>query len=153
MILDRNEAMAIDGAFPTVPRPDSAVVKRFMAGDIEIRYHKGAELMGEDVMIASPYSVTAHVGGRYVFAASIERDDLRALSPMIGVPLRALQSEYGVRGFYGEPRVTLYGGGEKESLGSYQGLEREDEIIPFLLSLVLDSLDEIAEPVEIQNAR
>ena len=52
-----------------------------------------------------------------------------------------------------EPMVSLYGNGEKESLGVYQGMNNEEEIIDFLLSLVLDTFDELAEPVEIQKAR
>lgn len=153
MILDRRETESIVGTFPTIPAPESAVVKRYKAADLEMRYHRNPELIGSDVMIAAPYSVTVHYSGRYIFAVSIEQDDLRAMAPVIGIPLRELQEEYGVRGFYGEPKISLYGGREKESLGIYQGTKDEDEIIDFLLSVALDSLDELAEPVEIQKAR
>ena len=153
MIIERDRAESITGSFPTIPDPESAVARVYRAGDLEIRYHRGAELMGSDVVIAAPYSVTVHLGGKYVFAASIERDDLRAMAPMIGMPLKELQAEYGVKGFYGNPVVSLYGCGEKESLGGYQGMQDEEEIIGFLLSLVLDTFDELAEPVEIQKAR
>ena len=153
MILDRRETESIVGTFPTIPAENSAVVRCYKAGDLEIRYHRNAESTGSDVMIAIPYSVSVHYDGEYIFAASIERDDLRAISPMIGVPIRELQEEYGVKGFYGEPKVSLYGNGEKESLGVYQGMNNEEEIIDFLLSLVLDTFDELAEPVEIQKAR
>ena len=145
MILDRNEAMDIEMTFPTIPNPDSAVVRVYTAGGLEMRYHRNAELMGSDVVIASH--------GRYIFAVSIERDDLRTMSPMIGIPLRELQEEYGVKGFYGEPKISLYGEGEKESLGVYQGVNDEEEIIRFLLSVALDTVDEIAEPVLVQKAR
>ncbi len=153
MILDRNEAMDIEMTFPTIPNPDSAVVRVYTAGGLEMRYHRNAELMGSDVVIASPYSLTVHFNGRYIFAVSIERDDLRTMSPMIGIPLRELQEEYGVKGFYGEPKISLYGEGEKESLGVYQGVNDEEEIIRFLLSVALDTVDEIAEPVLVQKAR
>ena len=152
MIIDKDTASGVP-SFPTVPLADSAVVRRYKAGELEIRYHRGAELTGDDVVIYSPYSMTVHYGGRYLFAVSIERDDLRTMAPMMGVPLKELQAEYGVKGFYGDPMITLYGNGEKESLGRYQGENREDEIISFLLSAVLDTFDEVAEPVEIQNAR
>ena len=36
----------------------------------------------------------------------------------------------------------LYGNGERESLGPYFGKEEDEEVISFLLSLVLDSFDE-----------
>lgn len=153
MIIDRETAASIP-SFPTIPMEDSAVVRRYRAGDLEIRYHRGPELAGDDIMIIAPYSMTVHCGGRYLFAVSIERDDLRAMSPMMGIPLRELQSEYGVKGFYGSPMVTLYGNGDKESLGRYQGENDEEEIIRFLLSVVLDSFDEVEEPEEIgQKAR
>ncbi|MBO8437065.1 MAG: hypothetical protein IAA97_08820 [Spirochaetes bacterium] len=153
MILDRRETESIEGAFATIPLSDSAVVRCYQAGDIEIRYHRNPELAGSDVMIATPYAVSAYWNGRYIFAAAIEADDLRAIAPMAGIPLRELQEEYGVKGFYGEKKISLYGGGEKESLGEYQGSEKEEDVINFLLSLVLDSLDEIAEPVEVQKAK
>ena len=153
MIIDRKVAEVILGAFPTLPMPGSAVCRTYNAGDLEIRYHRNPESAGSDVVIAISYAVTVHYKGKYIFASSIERDDLRAISPMIGVPLRELQEEYGVKGFYGEPKVLLYGNGEKESLGPYQGMNKEEEIIDFLLSVVLDTFDELAEPVEVQKAR
>lgn len=153
MILDRKECESIVGSFPTIPDENSAVAKRYQVGDLEVRYHRNGEAIGSDVMIAIPYSLSVHWNGKYIFAVSIERDDLRAISPMIGVPLRELQEEYGVKGFYGDPKVSLYGNGEKESLGDYQGMNKEEEIIDFLLSVVLDTFDELAEPVELQKAR
>ena len=105
MIIDRKEAEDILGSFPTLPMPGSAVCRTYNAGDLEIRYHRNPESAGSDVVIAISYAVTVHYKGKYIFASSIERDDLRAISPMIGVPLRELQEEYGVKGFYGEPKV------------------------------------------------
>ena len=153
MIIDRNAADSIEMDFPTLPLADSAVARTYRAGDLEIRYHRNPVLSGSSAMIAAPYAMTVHHDGRYLFAVSIERDDLRAMAPMIGIPLRELQEEYGVKGFYGEPKVSLYGSGEKESLGAYQGLNDEKEIVDFLLSVVLDTFDELAEPAEVQKAR
>ena len=45
----------------------------------------------------------------------------------------------------------LYGNGERESLGPYFGKEEDEEIIQFLLSLVLDSFDEIDDPVKLES--
>ena len=153
MILDRNEAMAIDGAFPTVPRPDSAVVKRFMAGDIEIRIHRRPELSSDSAVIDVPLAATAHIEGRYLFEAGFERDDLRAMAPLMGMSLKELQADYGVKSFYGPVHISMYGEGGKESLGEYHGSDNEDSMIEFLLSIILDTFDEIAEPEEIQNPR
>ena len=63
--------------------------------------------------------------------------------------IKELQADYGVKGFYGEKRVMLYGNGERETLGPYFGSDAEDEVVSFLLSLVLDSFDEIEEPVRL----
>ncbi len=150
MIVDRTKAPSLlDGDFDTIPVPDSAVASRYCAADLEIRFQKGPELVSPLAVVYVPYSVSVLHGGRYIFAATIECDDLRAMAPLIGTPLKELQADYGVKGFYGERRVMLYGNGERETLGPYFGSDDEDEIISFLLSLVLDSFDEIAEPVRL----
>ena len=87
----------------------------------------------------------------YIFAATIECEDLRAMAPLMGISLKELQADYGTKGFYGEKRIMLYGNGERESLGPYFGKEEDGEIIQFLLSLVLDSFDEIDDPVKLES--
>ena len=153
MILDRNSAEMDMDAFQTIVRPDSAVIKRYKAGDIEMRIHRRPQLSSESAVIDVPLAVTAYIGGRYLFEAAFERDDLRAMAPLMGVSLKELQADYGVRGFYGPMHVSMYGEGSKESLGSYHGMDNEESMIEFLLSVVLDTFDEIAEPEEIQNPR
>ena len=153
MILDRNaKEMDLD-AFQTIVMPDSAVIRRYKAGDIEIRIHRRPMLSSESAVIDVPLAATAHIGGRYLFEAGFERDDLRAMAPLMGASLKELQADYGVKGFYGPEHVSLYGGGIKESLGEYRGMEDDQSRIEFLLSIILDTFDEIAEPEEIQNPR
>ena len=147
MIIDKTEAQPLD--FPTIPMKDSAVKARYSFDDMEIRYHRGPELKGDDVMIYTPFSMTVYYNGKCIFAASIEEDDLRALSPMLGESIRDLQAEYGVRGFYGNPMISLYGNGEKESLGHYLGTEDEEAVMEFLLSLVYDSFDSAEDAVRL----
>lgn len=150
MIIDRTKAPSLlDGDFDTIPMPDSAVVSRYSVADLEIRFQRGAELVSPLAVVYVPYSVSVIHDGRYVFAATIECDDLRAMAPLIGTSLKELQADYGVKGFYGEKRVMLYGNGERETLGPYFGSDAEDEVVSFLLSLVLDSFDEIEEPVRL----
>ncbi len=153
MILDRNSTEMDMDAFQTIVRPDSAVIKRYKAGDIEMRIHRRPQLSSESAVIDVPLAVTAYIGGRYLFEAALERDDLRAMAPLMGVSLKELQADYGVRGFYGPMHVSMYGEGSKESLGEYHGIDKEESMIEFLLSVVLDTFDEIAEPEEIQNPR
>lgn len=144
MIIDKEYADDIMD-FPTIPIKDSAVKSRYMLDGMEIRYHRGPELRGDDVMIFTPYAVTVHYKDKCIFSASIEEDDLRSLSSMLGESIKELQAEYGVRGFYGKPMISLYGNGEKESLGHYLGSENEDDVISFLLSLVYDTFDTVSD--------
>ena len=152
MIVDRKNApLLLDGDFDTIPLPDSAVVARYGVSDLEIRFQKGAEAASPLSVVALPYSVSVLCGGRYIFAATIECEDLRAMAPLMGISLKELQADYGTKGFYGEKRIMLYGNGERESLGPYFGKEEDEEIIQFLLSLVLDSFDEIDDPVKLES--
>lgn len=153
MILDRNSDEIDMNAFQTIVRPDSAVIKRYKAGDIEIRIHRRPELSSESAVIDVPLAATAHIEGRYLFEAGLERDDLRAMAPLMGMSLKELQADYGVKSFYGPVHISMYGEGGKESLGEYHGSDNEDSMIEFLLSIILDTFDEIAEPEEIQNPR
>lgn len=144
MIIDKEYADDIMD-FPTIPMKDSAVKSCYTLDGMEIRYHRGPELRGDDVMIFTPYAVTVHYKDKCIFSASIEEDDLRSLSSMLGESIKELQAEYGVRGFYGKPMISLYGNGEKESLGHYLGSENEDDVISFLLSLVYDTFDTVSD--------
>ena len=139
MIISKDEASPLD--FPTIPMKDSAVKERYSLDGMEIRYHRGPELKGDDVMIYTPYSMTVHYDGACIFAVSIEEDDFRALSPMLGESIRDLQNEYGVRGFYGKPMISLYGNDEKESLGQYLGSLDEKAVEDFLLTVIYDTFD------------
>lgn len=147
MIIYKDEASTLD--FPTIPMKDSAVKARYSLDGMEIIYHRGPELRGDDVMIYTPFSMTVHYDGVCIFAVSIEEDDLRALSPMLGESIRDLQNEYGVRGFYGKPMISLYGNDEKESLGQYLGSMDEEAVAEFLLSVIYDSFDTAEDAVKL----
>ena len=140
-------------SYQTIVMPGSAVIKRYRAGNMEIRIHRMPRLSSDSAVIAVPLAATAHIDGRYLFEAGMECDDLRAMAPLMGTSLKELQADYGVKGFYGPMHISLYGEGEKESLGEYLGEKDDDSVTEFLLSLVLDTFDEIAEPEEIQNPR
>ena len=144
MIIDKEYADDIMD-FPTIPMKDSAVKSRYTLDGMENRYHRGPELLVDDVMIFTPYALTVNYKDKCIFSASIEEDDLRSLSSMLGESIKELQAEYGVRGFYGKPMISLYGNGEKESLGHYLGSENEDDVISFLLSLVYDTFDTVSD--------
>ena len=144
------KTLLLDGDFDTIPLPDSAVVARYGVSDLEIRFQKGAEAASPLSVVALPYSVSVLCGGRYIFAATIECEDLRAMAPLMGISLKELQADYGIRGFLADPKIVLYGNGEKESLGAFLGSDDDDAVFRFLLSLVDDSFDAGAdfEPLE-----
>ncbi len=151
MIIDRNTAPTLEeSGFKEIPDENAPISLAYTVSDLEIRYRRSAPSVSELSVVYLPYSVTVRHKGRTIFAATIECDDLRAMSPLMGVSLRELQSDYSTKGFYGPKRIMLYGNGERESLGPYVGSEKEDEVISFLLSLVLDSFDEIDEPVRLE---
>ena len=68
---------------------------------------------------------------------------------MLGESIRDLQNEYGVRGFYGKPMISLYGNDEKESLGQYLGSMDEEAVAEFLLSVIYDSFDTAEDAVKL----
>ena len=150
MIVDISSCQPLDWhEFPTLPEADSAVIRKYMVGEIEVRFHRMPSLYGSDAMVASAYALTAHHSGNYIFACSIEALDLRALSKKLNESLRSLQSDYNTKLFYAEPHLVLYGNGLKEDLGIYRGVIREDAVIDTMMDALLDSLDAIEEPVEI----
>ena len=89
MIIDRKNAPSLlDSDFDSVPRPDSAVVSRYGVSDLEIRFQKRAETLSELSVVAIPYSASVIYKDRYIFAAAIECEDLRAMAPLMGIPSR-----------------------------------------------------------------
>ena len=80
-------------------------------------------------------------------AVSVEKQNLRALSQMLGVSLRELQKENNTRGLYYSGEVVMYSSGQKEEYGPLSVEEKEEYILPFLFDLLLDSIDYIEEVV------
>ena len=152
MIIERKTAPSLfESGFDSIPLPDSAVAGKYRAADLEIRFQRGAEAASPLSVVALPYSVSVIFEGRYIFAATIECEDLRTMAPLMGISLKELQADYGTKSFYGAKRVMLYGNGERESLGPYFGKDDEEDIREFLIFLVLDSFDEIEEPEKLES--
>lgn len=147
MLLDVRTAGNISSSFFPVPGRDSGVVRRYRAGKLEIRIHKNPGYEAENAFVRIEWAATAWHKGRCLFSADLQRDDLRALSSELGISLKELQADYGVKGFYGPETIGLYSSEAKESLGPYLGAQDEETVIDFLVDIVLDTFDEPADPV------
>ena len=87
--------------------------------------------------------------GEYKYAVTVEKTDLRSLASYLGISVKELQNDYGTKGFYVEPKVFLYGDGEREEFGPLQEEEKDEYILPFLMDILLDSIDSGEDPVEV----
>ena len=146
MTVDRTMAPVLEKRIsPDIADPEKNVRGRWMAEGVELILLKNAIPMGEDSIVYIPWAMVAKEDGRPVFSIQLEKEDLRILSSLTGESLRSLQEDYGTRGFYGALRVNMYGNGCRESLGSYGGSEREEDVVSYLLEAALDILDIVEE--------
>lgn len=151
MLLDMRKAENIDASYFPVPEKDSGVVRRYKAGKIYIKTHRRPSYRAENAFVLIEWSCAVWHNGKCLFAANLQRDDLRALSGHLGISVRSLQEDYGVKDFYGPLMIELYSSSSKESLGEYYGSKDEDEVVSFLLGLVLDTFDEPSDPVRLPD--
>ena len=142
MIIDRKTATDLMNAdFQTLPVKDSGVERRYRYADMDVILHKNPRLVSQSAVVILTHAVSVYRHDALIFSAAIEREDLREMAPLLGMPLKALQADYGIRGFLADPKIVLYGNGEKESLGEYAGSMEDEAVFSFLLSLVDDSFD------------
>ena len=142
MIIDKRTASDLmSDDFQTLPARDSGVVRRYGYADMEVLLHKDPRPVSDSTVVVLTHAASVYWKGRLIFAASLEREDLRVMAPLLGMSLKELQADYGIRGFLADPKIVLYGNGEKESLGAFLGSDDDDAVFRFLLSLVDDSFD------------
>lgn len=131
------------------PRTEERVARRFRAGEVDILFEKAPRsLAGQDLMYIQ-YALVAMYRGEYKYAVTVEKTDLRSLASSLGISVKELQNDYGTKGFYVEPKVFLYGDGEREEFGPLQEEEKDEYILPFLMDILLDSIDSGEDPVEV----
>ena len=146
MTVDRTMAPVLEKRIsPDIADPEKNVRGRWMAEGVELVLLKNAIPMGEDSIVYIPWAMVAKEDGRPVFSIQLEKEDLRILSSLTGESLRSLQEDYGTRSFYSALRVNMYGNGFRESLGTYGGSEREEDVVSYLLEAALDTLDIVEE--------
>lgn len=152
MIVNKYIAEEIDrSVFPDAPDPNSGVLRKYKADGITFFFCKRPASCGLAPIDRIVYSLVAFSSeDEYIFAASVVESDLRELSNLANIPLRQLQEEMGVKGFYTAPRLVLYGSGRREDLGLYPN-EVSDLMVDDLFEYALDSLDILSDPEEIDG--
>ena len=148
MLVDVHKASELSREdFSSIPYVGATPVKRFKCGDVNVNYYKNIKTAsGEDYVLIA-YSLIAFFDNKAKVAVSIEKQDLRALSQMLGLSLRELQKENNTRGLYGSGEVVMYGDGQREEYGPLSVEEKDEYLLPFLFDLLLDSIDYIEEVI------
>ncbi len=148
MLVDMHSAPVLSGHdYPSVPDWTASPAKRFSCADVTINYYRNVRTASGEDYVCIAHSLVAFYDNKPRFAVSVEKQDLRSLSSMLGASLRDLQKEYGVRGYLTEGNVVMYGNGERDELGVLQTEEKEEYLIPYLFDILLDSIDYIEEIV------
>lgn len=150
MIVNKYIADEIDKTlFPDAPNPNSGIMKKYKAEGIDLFFCKNPLSLGLSPTEKIAYSLVAlNSEDEYIFAVSIVQTDLRELSYLTNIPLRQLQEEEGVKGFFTSPRLVLFGSERREDLGQYPKA-LSDSIVDDLLEYALDSLDILSDPEEV----
>ncbi len=124
-----------------IPDPDKGVVATKRVEDVEIRIIRNGIPIGFNSVVSIPYAVVALKRGRYVFAFSIEREDLRAISSFSGIRVKTLSEEYGIKGYLLEPKGVIYYNEEVENIGLINLEQGEESIKNYLYQTALEVLD------------
>lgn len=129
-----------DSLNQNIPSPGKGVVETRIEDGIEIRIIRNGVPMGCNSVVVIPWAVAAVIDGKYRYAVSIERGDLRAISSFSGIPVKTLSDEYGVKGHLLEPKLVLYGDGEYEDMGAVNIEMGDESIKSFLVDTLLENL-------------
>lgn len=149
MILDRfTEEILTPDISQNIPHPDKGVIEKRNVEEIEIRLIKDGVPSGFNSVVTIPWALCALRDGKYIFAVSIEREDLREISHMTGMSVKTLLSEYGVRNYLLDPVLVMYGGGEREELGRFTLSSDEEGVKRYLFEALLEALDLVEEDDE-----
>ncbi len=146
MILDRfTEEILTPDISQNIPRPDKGVIGKRTVEGIEIRLLKNGVPSGFNSVVTIPWALCALRDGKYIFAVSVEREDLREISRMTGMSVKTLLSEYGVKNYLLDPVLVMYGEGEREELGRFTLPLDEDGVKKYLNEALLEALDLIED--------
>lgn len=150
MLIDVTKARTITAEeLSFAPRIEDKVVKRYKAGEVDILFEKGPRTLSGQDLVYIQYALVALYKGSYKYAVTVEKLDLRSLASSSGVSVKELQNDYGTKGFFVDAKVYQYGDGEREEFGPLQEVEKDEFILPFLMDILLDSIDSGEDPVEV----
>ncbi len=124
-----------------LPNPEVGVIETRIVEDTQIRIIKNGIPIGFNSVVAIPYAVVALREGKYVFAFSIEREDLRTISSYSGIRVKTLSEEYGVKGYLLDPNGVIYYNDEVENIGLINLEQGEESIKNYLYQTALEVLD------------
>ncbi len=128
-----------------IPSPEKGVVFKRIVEGVEVRLIKDGVPLGANSVVAIPWAAVAIKDGKYIYALSVEREDLRMISLFSGIAVKTLSSEYDVKGYLLEASLMMYMNGEAENLGVFNIEQGEESIKAFLYDSLLESLDIIDE--------
>ncbi len=151
MIIDKRLADEIDkAALPNAADPNSYAVKRYSAEGLDVRFMRMPRCLSDTSIVSIEYSLAALYNGEYIYCVSVEHEDLRDLASFLGESVKALQNDYGTKGFFTPSHIVAYGDGRKEDLGLITAKD-ESAIFQILSDTLLDSLDIIEELKEVNE--
>lgn len=134
--------------FPNIPTPNKGVIKRFKLEGMELSFMRNAIPQNPQSVVSISYSMIVENEGDMLYAISLEKEDLRVLSSMLGVSVKELQQDYGTKGFFGPDHIVMYGDERREDLGLYAGEKSEEAILNYFLEAVYDSFDSAEDAEE-----
>lgn len=151
MIIDKRLADELDTSlFPNLPDPESGIIREYEAEGMHVNFLKRPKCCSSLGIVSIEYAMCAIYNGEYIYAISVEREDLRDLSVLLGVSVKELQNDYCTKGFFTPAHIIQYGAGLKEDLGLMQSSD-EKTTFSLLSETLLDSLDIIGELEEVNG--
>ena len=135
--------------FPNIPMTDKGVLKRFKLEGMDLCFIRNAIPKNPQSVVSISYSMTVENDGELIYVISLEKEDFRVLSSMLGVSVKELQQDYGTKGFFGPDHIVMYGDDRREDLGPYAGARDEASILSYFLEAVYDSFDSVEDAEEV----
>lgn len=148
MIVDTYTAKELDySLFPSLPLPSFPYTKKWRAEDLTLLLLHNPPVEAPSTFVS--WSLLALKEDKVIYVISLEKDDIRGLSDLLGVSVKELQKEYGTKSFYGKSKVVMYGNNEREEWEEYSGDEREETVEEKLMETLLDALDIPIDPIKV----
>ena len=135
--------------FPNIPALGKGVIRRFRLEGMDLCFMRNPIPMNPQSVVSISYAMKVENDGEYLYAISLEKEDLRVLSSMLGIPVKELQMDYSTKGFFGPEHIVMYGDERRDDLGPYSGAKDEESILNYFLEAVYDSFDTAEDAEEV----